>query len=87
VLPNIPESARKTITGRIRVNVRVRVDRAGNVDNASLERPRASRYLSGRVLAAAKAWKFPPGNAPQDWVLRFELTRQQTVASASKIGN
>ena len=87
VLPNIPESARKTITGRIRVNVRVRVDRAGNVDNASLERPRASRYLSGRVLAAAKAWKFPPGDAPQDWMLRFELTRQQTLASASKIGN
>ncbi len=84
VLPEIPQPARNTITGRVRVNVRVRVDSAGNVSQASLEPPRASKYFSDRVLAAARAWKFPAGNAPQDWVLRFELMRQQTRVSAAK---
>jgi serine/threonine protein kinase len=55
VLPEIPQAARNTITGRVRVNVRVRVDSAGNVNQASLEPPRASKYLSERVLAAARA--------------------------------
>jgi TonB family protein len=87
VLPEIPQAARKTITGRVRVNVRVRVDGAGNVLQASLEPPRASKYLSERVLAAARAWKFPAGNPPQDWMLRFELMREQTRVSEAKQDN
>ena len=87
VLPEIPQAARNTITGMVRVNIRVRVDRAGRVNQASLEPPPASKYFSERVLAAARAWKFPAGNAPRDWVLRFRLMRQQTRVSAAKIAN
>jgi hypothetical protein len=85
VLPKIPQAALDTITGRVRINVRVRVDSAGQVDQASLEPPPASKYFTDRVLVAAHAWKFPAGNAPQDWLLHFELMREQTRASAAKI--
>jgi TonB family protein len=87
VLPDIPDRARRTITGRVLVNVRVRVDSAGKVEKATLERPRSSKYLSARALAAAQAWKFPPGNPSQDWLIRFEIARQETLASAAKVGN
>jgi len=87
VLPDISRASRNTISGRVRINVRVRVDSAGNVSQASLERPLPSRYFSERALAAAQSWKFPAGNPPQDWMIRFELMRRQTNVSASKIGN
>ena len=87
VLPDIPDAARRTISGRVRVNVRVRVKSDGTVEKATLERPRASKYLSGRALTAAQAWKFPPGNGTKDWMVRFELTRQETLASAVPLSN
>lgn len=87
VLPKIPQAALDTITGRVRINVRVRVDSAGQVDQATLEPPPASKYFTDRVLVAAHAWKFPAGSAPQDWLLHFELMPEQTRASAAKIVN
>ena len=87
VLPEIPQAARKTITGRVRINVRVRVDSAGQVNQATLEPPPASKYFTDRVLVAAYAWKFRTGNAPQDWLLHFELMREKTRVSAAKIVN
>jgi Protein kinase domain len=87
VLPEIPQAALDTITGRVRINVRVYVDSAGQVNQTTLEPPPASKYFTDRVLVAAHAWKFPAGNAPQDWLLHFELMRQQTRVSAAKIVN
>jgi hypothetical protein len=87
VLPKIPQAALDTITGRVRINVRVRVDSAGQVDQATLEPPAASKYFTDRVLVAARAWKFPAGNAPQDWLLHFELMPEQTRVSSAKIVN
>ena len=87
VLPEIPQVARNTIIGRVRINVRVQVDGAGSVSQATLEGPAASKYFAGRVLAAAKAWKFPAGEAPQSWLLQFELGRDQTRVSPVKTGN
>jgi hypothetical protein len=87
VLPEIPQAALDTITGRVRINVRVSVDSAGQVDQATLEPPPASKYFTDRVLVAAHAWKFPAGNAPQDWLLHFELMREKTRVSAAKIVN
>ncbi len=86
VLPKIPQAALDTITGRVRINVRVRVDGAGRVNQAALEPPPASKYFTDRVLVAAHAWKFPVG-APQDWLLHFELMREKTRVSAAKIVN
>jgi TonB family protein len=87
VLPEIPQAARDTITGRVRVNVRVAVDRAGAVTEATLEPPKASKYFSDRVLAAARRWKFRPSATPQEWNLRFELFPNDTKVSASRAGN
>jgi serine/threonine protein kinase len=87
VLPDIPQAARDTITGRVGINVRVRVDAAGKVSQATLEPPPASKYFTDRVLDAARAWKFPAGGAPQDWRLRFELGREQTRVAVAKIAN
>ena len=87
VLPEIPQAARNTIVGRVRINVRVRVDGAGGVNQATLEPPPASKYFTDRVLVAAKAGKFPAGNAPQYWLLQFELGRERTRVSPVKIEN
>ena len=87
VLPQIPQAALYTIMGRVRINVRVGVDSGGNVAHATLEPPPASKYFTDRVLVAAQAGKFPAGNAQQDWLLRFELMRDQTRVSAANIVN
>ena len=87
VLPEIPPAARNTIVGRVRIHVRVRVDGAGNVNQATLEGPPASKYFTDRVLAAARAWKFPAGAAPESWLLQFELGRDRTRVSPVKAGN
>ena len=85
VMPEIPQQALNTITGRVRINVRVSVSGGGSVNDAILEPPSAARYFTSRVLAAAKAWKFPAENDPQDWVLHFELSRDQIRVSPMKI--
>ena len=84
-MPEIPQAALNTITGRVRINVRVRVDSAGRVTQATLEPPAASKYFTDRVLAAAQAWKFSAENTTQEWMLRFELARQQIRVSPAKI--
>lgn len=84
VMPEIPAAARKTINGRVRINVRVQTDNTGRVTQATLLPPGASKYFTDRALAAAKAWNFPPDSAARDWTLRFELSRQQTTVSVSK---
>ena len=87
VLPEIPQAALDTITGRVRINVRVGVDSAGQVNQATLEPPPASKYFTDRMLVATRRWKFPAGNAPQNWLLHFELMREQTRVSAAKMAN
>jgi len=75
-----------TIVGRVRINVRVQVDNAGNVGGTILETPAASRYFSSRLLAAAREWKFPPGEASRVFVLHYELMRDKTSVTVEKIG-
>lgn len=84
VLPEIPQQARNTITGRVRMNIRVSVDGNGQVTQATLESPGVSPYFSSRVLVASRAWKFPAGQPPSEWLLRYELMRVDTKVSVSK---
>lgn len=84
VLPEIPQPARNTITGRVRVNIRVNVNGEGRVTEATLESRGVSSYFSSRVLAAARGWQFPAGQAPSEWLLRFELMRVETRVSVAK---
>jgi len=87
VLPDIPSKARNTIRGKVTVNVKVSVDGSGNVQAATIEPPRSSRYLSELTVAAARRWKFEPGVNPQEWRLRFELFRDRTTVSPSRVAS
>jgi TonB family protein len=79
VLPNIPAKARNTIHGTVRVVVRVTVDSAGSVAEATPE-PGGSRYFGKLAVEAVRRWRFAPaeGALPRNWILRFEITRTST---------
>jgi TonB family protein len=87
VLPNIPEKARKTIGGKPAVVVRVSVDPAGEVTQATLERS-FSPYFGKLVLEAARQWRFARDEAvkSRNWILRFEITKSNTRVTARKAG-
>jgi TonB family protein len=83
VIPNVPESARKTIHGTVRVGVRVSVDSSGEVTEAELDSAGPSKYFAQMALDAAQQWKFDPPkmqgrNVLSDWLLQFQFTRTGT---------
>ncbi|MFZ3343515.1 MAG: TonB family protein [Terriglobales bacterium] len=84
-MPQVSPSARRTISGKIKVRVRVDVDAAGNVTEAKLKTPGPSKYFARLSLEAARRWKFAP--APdgdrRTWTLLFAFTRARTEASAA----
>lgn len=85
VLPDIPERARGTIHGTVVIVVRATVNQSGDVTGASLQ-PTGSRYLGRLALEAVRKWRFVPGDsaAPQEWRVRFEITRAETKAFPEK---
>jgi TonB family protein len=87
VLPDIPAKARNTIQGKPTVVVRVTVDSAGKVKEATLERS-FSPYMGKLVLEAARRWQFAPvdGENSRNWILRFEITRTATQVTARRAG-
>src|SRR5581483_2156188 len=60
VLPDVPQKARDTIHGILRVSVRVHVNGAGSVVGAELESPGPSIYFARLSMQAAQGWKFTP---------------------------
>jgi TonB family protein len=90
-LPDVPRKARETIQGKVRVNVRVRVDPSGRVSGAKLDSPGPSKYFSELALKAARRWKFDPAkvdgsNVASQWILRFEFGKAGTTVAASRAG-
>jgi TonB family protein len=85
VLPEISQKARNTIHGKPVVSVRVRVDPAGDVAEAKFESKPVSRFLGEAALRAARAWKFEPGDANQEWILRFDIYRTETKVFPSRV--
>jgi TonB family protein len=86
VLPDVPERARETIHGTVRVGVRVQVDTTGKVVGADLESAGPSKYFTGLAEKAARAWEFVPPTAdgrptPSDWIVRFEFQSNGTKAT------
>jgi len=77
VLPDISERARGTIRGTVVIVIRATVNPSGDVTDASLQ-PTGSRYLGRMALEAVRKWRFAPGNSPQEWRVRFEITRTET---------
>lgn len=80
VLPEIPQSAKNTITGTIKIGVRVDVDSSGKVTEAKLVSPGPSKYFANLVVRAAQQWEFSPPQvdgqpAASAWVLKFRLRK------------
>ncbi len=84
VIPDVAQSARRTIRGHIKVWVRVIVDRDGSVLAAVADRAGPSRYFQQLGLEAAKKWTFPPVDSPSRRTLqvRFDFSRDGTTGRA-----
>jgi TonB family protein len=83
VLPDVPQKARDSIRGTIRVGVKVQVDPSGSVVGTSLDSPGPSKYFANLAADASRRWRFTPTkvdgqNAPSEWILRFEFTQVET---------
>ena len=90
VVPDIPVSARNTITGTVRVNVRVKVNPAGDVADATLASSGPSKYFASKALEAARRWKFKPAETnaqavASEWMLRFQFRRSSTDVSPAEL--
>lgn len=89
VLPDVPRSASNTITGKIKVKVRVEVDASGKVTNATLTTPGPSKYFANLALKASQQWEFAPPQSngqptPSTWTLLFEFSKTSTKAFPSR---
>ena len=82
-MPEVLQSATRSIRGTVKVSVKVNVDRTGNVEDAELASRGPSKYFARAALDAAQQWTF---RAPQvggrgvlsTWILQFEFTRDGT---------
>ena len=84
-IPKVPQSARATIRGRIKVAVRVTVDRSGNVVRDTFENAGPSKYFNRLASEAARKWKFASADneSAREWLLRFEFGRDGTTVHAT----
>lgn len=83
VAPEVSKSARNTITGTLRVSVKLEVDSSGNVARATFITTGPSKYFSRQAMQAAQQWKFAPAQvngkaAPSTWILHFGFKRSGT---------
>jgi TonB family protein len=90
VLPDVSRGAQHTITGHIKVSVKVAVDTSGNVSEATLVSAGPSQYFASRALAAARQWKFDPPQADgktttSEWILRFQFGRTSTQVFPTEV--
>lgn len=86
VVPDVPRSARQTISGTIKVMIRVIVDQDGKVVAATTDLAGPSRYFERLALEAARQWTFPP-SAQERRVMRvtFSYRRSGTTAKATPL--
>ena len=90
VAPAASPKALATISGTVRVGVKVHVDAAGNVSDAALQNSGPSRYFSGLSLKAAQQWVFTPPevngrSVPSDWVIQFHFTKAGPQMSSQQV--
>jgi len=85
VMPDVPQKALDTIQGTVKVGVRVQVNAAGDVTDASLDSPGPSKYFANLAMAAARGWKFSPAagsdSGNREWTLRFLFTQDGAKAT------
>ncbi len=81
--PVVSKSARNTVTGTLKVRIKVSVDAAGNVENATFVSPGPSKYFARQAMEAAQQWKFAPAQVngqavPSAWILHFGFRKSGT---------
>jgi TonB family protein len=83
-IPEVPQRARRTIRGNVRVSVRVIVEQDGSVFAALAERRGPSRYFERVAIDAAKKWTFTPTEAEAQrlMLVKFAFNREGTTAEA-----
>jgi outer membrane biosynthesis protein TonB len=84
VIPDVPQSARRTIRGHVEVWVRVIVEQDGSVFAAVADRPGPSNYFQRIATEAAKKWTFPPMDTQSRRLMqvRFDFSRDGTTGRA-----
>jgi eukaryotic-like serine/threonine-protein kinase len=90
VAPAASPKALATIHGTVRVGVKVHVDAAGKVTEATLDNSGPSRYFADLSLKAARQWVFtaPEANghsAPSDWKIQFNYTQSGVQMGAEPL--
>jgi serine/threonine protein kinase len=89
VLPDVPQKARDTIHGTVRVSVKVSVDPAGSVVDAAFDDAGPSRYFANLALQAAQKWTFGASDASRangnrEWILHFAFKSADTQVRAEQ---
>ena len=84
VIPDVPKSALDTITGTIRVSVRVTLDKQGAVIDATADDRGPSRYFERLAVDASKRWTFTPATLEEKrtMLVKFNFTRNGATADA-----
>jgi TonB family protein len=90
VIPDVPQSAKNTIRGTIKISVQVQVDPSGQVSSARLKSSGPSRYFAERALKAAQQWKFSPPETSGEptssaWLIQFRFKRSGIQASPQRL--
>jgi TonB family protein len=90
VVPDVPKSARNTISGTIKVVVKVEADASGKVTAARFASAGPSKYFSSLALKAARGWEFDPPvvngqPAASAWLLKFRFQRSSTQVDPERV--
>lgn len=87
VLPEVSEKARSTISGTVRINIKVQLNSDGTVSAAEVNTPASSQFFADLALKAARQWQFAlpasadsPAEPPASAQIRFEFTQTSTAA-------
>ena len=85
VIPDVPQSAKNTIRGTIKIYVRVQVNPAGKVTTAKITTAGPSKYFANLALKAAERWEFSAPAvdgqpSPSAWTIQFRFKRSGTQA-------
>ncbi len=89
VQPDVLASAMRTISGTVKVAVRVSVDSAGHVTNADVDSAGPSKYFANKALEAARQFAFQPADVAGQavgsaWILHFDFKQSGVAVSAEE---
>jgi len=86
VEPDVLAGALRTISGTVKVAVRVSVDATGRVTDAGFESAGPSKYFGGKAIDAARHWTFKPAQVEGQavasvWILHFDFKQSGVTVS------